>query len=415
MKLSWRRIGIGAAILWTCGPLAHANVIVVDAAGGPGSNFTFIRAAIAAAAEGDTLLVRDGMYSSFQIVGKSLTVVADGPSVELLEDVSTGLPTIEVRNLSSEQEVLIRGFHSNFGFLVANCAGSVWFDELSCTGDSATCTAAPIHGASVRNSSRVTFTRCELVGEFPPGGYAAFQPGAGLEAVSSIVHLFDSTFTGGYGESSGIPIPGGPGLWIEGSTVTVVGCTITGGAGGVDTTSPCSATAQHAPGGAGIAFVGENNVLRSAQSPAAGGQASLNPFCPGQLGPQGPTVTGSGTIVALPGSARHVSANSPLRGGETLSLQVEGGAGELPFVLVSRDHKPLPLLNASLLVSLVWDDVLVLPPLDENGAGTLALTVPNVGPLVASLGFYAQAVFLDQVSKVWLGPGTTILLLDASF
>jgi hypothetical protein len=323
------------------------------------------------------------------------------------------VPTIEVHDLTAEQEVLIRGFRTTFGVVVSDCAGSVWFDELVCTGSSATCMTVPIHGASVTRSSRVTFTRSQLTGEFALNNYQPFQAGNGLDAKSSIVHLFDCTLTGGYGEygdSFMSPTPGGAGLRIETSTVTVVGCTITGGAGGVQANAPCGN--QNAVGGAGIAFGGDG-VLRRAQSPATGGQANLNALCPGQFGPQGPAISGNGAIVALPGIARHVSANSPLRGGETLLLEVEGGEGDLPFVVVSLDHKPLPLLNASLLVSLVWEDVLVLPQLGASGTATLALTVPDVGPILASLSFYAQGVFLDALPKVWLGAGTTIVLLDS--
>ena len=412
MKLSSARsrIGIGAAALWTCGLLGHADVIVVE---GPGFGFE-LQNAIDAAAEGDTILVKDGIYYAIQIVGKSLTVIADGSSVRIHVSSSSGIPTIEVHDLSAEQEVLIRGFQVNFGVVVSDCAGSVWFDELVCTGDDATCMTLPIHAAQVTDSPRVTFTRCQLSGESESGSYVAFQAGAGLVAKASIVHLFDCTITGGDGQWSSFqpqaPTPGGAGMRIETSTVTVIGCTIRGGSGGVRSNTPCSG--QNAPGGPGIAFVGDGGLVRSAQSPATGGVVNLNPLCPGQFGPAGPDVSGHGTILALPGIARHLSGNSPLRGGETLTLEVAGGAGELPFVLVSLDHRPTPLLNGSLLVSLIWEDVLVVPQLNATGVGTLVLQVPNVGPIVASTTFYAQAVFFDELARIWLGPGTSNVLLD---
>ena len=56
---------------------AQGNVWIVDAAGGPGTDFTSLAAGAAAAAHGDTLLVRTGGYGPFPFAGKSLRVIAD--------------------------------------------------------------------------------------------------------------------------------------------------------------------------------------------------------------------------------------------------------------------------------------------------------------------------------------------------
>lgn len=54
---------------------------IVDAASGPGTHFVDLPAAVAAAQTGDTLLVRAGSYSGFQLVGKSLTIRGAGAAV----------------------------------------------------------------------------------------------------------------------------------------------------------------------------------------------------------------------------------------------------------------------------------------------------------------------------------------------
>src|SRR6187402_1540088 len=54
---------------------ARADVFVVDASGG--GDFTTLQAAVNAAADGDTLLVRTGSYAGFLLTGKGLSIVAE--------------------------------------------------------------------------------------------------------------------------------------------------------------------------------------------------------------------------------------------------------------------------------------------------------------------------------------------------
>ena len=57
-----------------------ADVHVVDATGGPGSDFTSIQAAVNAAADDDVVLIRTGSYVAFTIDNVSLSVLADSGS-----------------------------------------------------------------------------------------------------------------------------------------------------------------------------------------------------------------------------------------------------------------------------------------------------------------------------------------------
>lgn len=58
-----------------------AQTFVVDAAGGPGSNFTDIAAAVAAVPDGATLLVRPGSHGGFAIAGKGIALLAQPGAV----------------------------------------------------------------------------------------------------------------------------------------------------------------------------------------------------------------------------------------------------------------------------------------------------------------------------------------------
>ena len=57
------------------------TIWIVDANNGPGTNFTDIPAAVAAAQSGDTILVRAGNYSPFTVSGKALTIRGAAASV----------------------------------------------------------------------------------------------------------------------------------------------------------------------------------------------------------------------------------------------------------------------------------------------------------------------------------------------
>ncbi len=400
------------ALLFLAAP-ARAGVVVVDQAAGP---FTTIQAAIDAAQPGDTVLVRTGVYDKFTISAKSLSVLADGPLVFVTTPGTAGNAAIAVANLGAGQSVLVRGLRSYFGIAVQSCAGPVWFEEVETYGLSASCSAGGNAGAKVTSSARVTFVRCALRGELLGNTMALAQDsGPGLSASASTVQAIDCQIQGGDGRQQGFGSPalrGAAGLKLaSASIVTLAGCTLQGGGGGLASGPLC--TASHAQGGAGVEFVDAASVVRSQDSTAVGGARSLEPFCPGQSGPAGPAVVGSGAIVALPGVARHASAGAPVRAGATLAFELAGVAGEIPALLVSTLHDPQPLLNGSLLVGLPQDDVLVLPALPASGSASLAFPVPDVGAAVGGLTLYAQAVFLGAGAAVWLGAGTSVVLVGA--
>ena len=57
------------------------TIWIVDSANGPGASFTDLPAAVAAAASGDTLVVRAGAYTPFIVSGKALTILGAGAPV----------------------------------------------------------------------------------------------------------------------------------------------------------------------------------------------------------------------------------------------------------------------------------------------------------------------------------------------
>lgn len=400
---------------------ARADVLVVDwASGGSGSTYGNIWQAIAAAQDGDTVVVRNGVYSSFEIRDKSLTVVADGRAVFVRGLGSFGIPhpAVRVVGLEAGKQVVVRGLRLDFGVSIDGCDGSVWIDTVQTTAGVGSCTVGNVPGLSVTDSARVTCTLSTFLGAtgdpYTPIGSPAASPGAYLR--SATVQLFDCLVQAGgdgsgWGFSSALQ-PGAAGMLLDGSVATVMGCAIIGGPGEVAPSAPCT---TQAIGGPGVLFLGAASTLRSAASTAIGGALDLEPLCPGQTGPQGPAISGTGTILALPGFARHLRADSPVRTGEALTFEVEGIAGEIPLLLVSLAHDPVPLWNGVLLLELPPTDVFVLPPLPATGRASLALRVPSLPEGGGSLSLYAQAVFLDPTPAIWLGAGASVALLDSGF
>ena len=73
------RAGLAALL---CAAPVHADLIRVDAVGG--ADFTDLPEAVAAADEGDVLLLAPGPYSGVTIDGLSLHIVGDAPGVVIL-------------------------------------------------------------------------------------------------------------------------------------------------------------------------------------------------------------------------------------------------------------------------------------------------------------------------------------------
>lgn len=385
---------------------ARAGVLTVDASRGPGADFATIQAAVDAAREGDTIVVRDGTYGNVVVHARSLSIVSDGPRARI--DGS-----IWVRSLAPHQCALVRGFRASFGAHVANCAGAVWLEDIESLDASGACSFGDRAGSEVWSSSSVTLVRCTLQGErLGTTTSGAIGSGPGLEARASRVHAFDCRLLGGAGRGggSGLPaLPGGPGLRVDESTVTLSGCTVVGGPGGLGEGPTCDAAV--AAGGAGMELLGAAGAVRSLDSTIVGGALDLGLLCPGRIGPQGEAVCGTGSIATLPGFARRVRSPTPVRGGATLALEIEGRAGDLPVLLVSSRLEPAAPPGTGPLAS-PSDDLLLLPVL-ADGAAFPSFAVPNVGSAYAGQVLFAQAVFLDASSTIRLGAGTSIVLLDA--
>lgn len=139
---------------------------------GPGVDFTDLPAAVAAAADGDLILVEDGVYSPFTVAGKALAIVGEAGASARVAGPVVGAPLAVVRDLGPAQSVLLQGleldnnapvvpFEAEFpgaALEVRDCAGPVWVEgcRIEKTG-----AGGVVHAVG---ADALTLVRCTLAG-----------------------------------------------------------------------------------------------------------------------------------------------------------------------------------------------------------------------------------------------------------
>ena len=179
--------------------LAQGAVHVVDD-DDPTAPFADIQSALAAASDGDTVLVKEGSYPSFDLSALGVTIAAESGA---LVRVTGGWL---VRNLAPAQTAVLRGLTidppNGQGVIIDNCAGPVLVED------------------------------CLLVGESPASAAADGLAAARVLFCDSVSFLRTSFEGGNGGDLPGFPFltlaNGGDGLATGGSNVFVQSCTLRG-------------------------------------------------------------------------------------------------------------------------------------------------------------------------------------------
>lgn len=255
----------------------------VDDDGGSGVDFDDLPAAVAAAADGDALLVRPGTYAHFTLSGKGLRIIGQGRVLV----VESGTTT-QIAGVPAGSELLLQGLEFPGP---QQCAE----------------TRLSISGAQ----TRVTLIDVTAVGHI--NNCNAFS--SALRVSASEVLLVRATLTGGGGFSP-LPSSGGPGgsalHATDGARVFVVESALLGGAG-----TPGHSSAGD--GGPGLHAEAESRVWLGDSTSAGGyGSAALS----------GDTGLGGAGVLATSSARVRVSGGPGARitGGPAL---LEGGPGVL--------------------------------------------------------------------------------------
>jgi hypothetical protein len=312
-------------------PPAWADVIIVDAAGG--GAFTEIDAAVSAAVDGDTLLVRTGTYGGFALDARELDVVAAEHAVV------TVAGFVFVVNLAADHDVVLSGLSlaggSSLGAClhILDCAGQVRVVDTTVKGADGTFAVADgAIACAVRRSSRVAFFHCQLHGGGPGVSLCSLaRGGVGLIVDQSTVELYGVTAHGGCLESSPLPLGGHGGhggLLIQSAVVRASGGVFQGGAGGdsgLDLTI-CSC----GNGGSGLIVDASASALLRGTSVAGGtpGASSPSSSCSPGVG-----LVGTATTSAAP--LRSIDLGRIARFGGSIQGDVSGEAGDQVLLLIS--------------------------------------------------------------------------------
>lgn len=383
-----------ASLLLLAGPLA-AGTFVVDDDGG--FDFTDVPPALAVAQPGDLVLVRDGQYSAF-VLDEGVAVLA-APGHAPHWDPQTG--TAWVRDVPAGQVATLAGLALG-ALRVQDCAGTVVVDDCELQG-------FPLAPAlSVKGSARVVVARTSASGhdgtlqDLVNPWYPA-QPGADLRG--STVLVSQSVLQGGRGGTAykGAGLAGAPGAFVKDATCILQASSARGGHGGpgwdVGGEPWVADGGDGAPGVLGQAatlgvFGSGGHVLRG----GAGGDPNIgSPGAPAEalhvdtchvdwsgvtLDPASPAppIGGAGSVVTevQPAVPVLATAGTGLLG-QPLELSLAGAAGAAYalWVAPAAAHQPLGTKPMPLLLDPGGLFLLAAGALDDSGAASLALAVPD--------------------------------------
>ena len=404
------------------GASAHARVLVVDASGA--GQFTSINAAVHAAHEGDTILVRTGTYGGFAVSAKSLSIVAEsGHIVNVTNDVV-------VVGLTSAQTVVLAGLRitdtaNSSGAFVANSnAGAVRVQGCTFTGHDAfsgNISAEPAASLAA-NTSGVAFVDCDFFagdGGFSGYGRGGVAGGDGLVLSGpSQVALYDCNLLGGNGMFGDIYEGGrggrGASLSNPGAFMHASGSRFYGGHGG----DACDLVwSEGGDGGAGV-YVEASLFAWMVDSPSLGGAPGGPGSCNGSTGAPGLPFSGTGTHVDFQVAKLQMQAPWLARESTPLPITLQGEPG-VEVYLIASDKTIFAGAATWRGVRVVrkvgpLDPQIVLGTMPPSGVMTVNLPIPMLAPSEQAHTYFLQA-YRRGPNGIVMGSFSTLTVLDQSF
>ncbi|HKB15810.1 MAG TPA: hypothetical protein VKF62_07080 [Planctomycetota bacterium] len=427
---------------------------VVDDNPGPGVDFTDIPPAIAAAADGDILLVQPGTYTHFTLSGKGLRILGSGATSSVVS--SPGAPGEYVTRI---QAIPVNSVAYVDGMLFDGSTVSgprVWISGATTRATLADCTVAgpvlfdvlmfPFLGGSLRVDSAATaWIHRSTITCYPAPYSGLFGPQGGGTALTvsggGVTHVASSTLLGGSGGLGlppwNCPTSGGAGirlgfLTIPGGQAWIADSIVRGGNSGAGALGLCFSS-----GGPGIAAQ-ENAFARvsgDSTSLVQGGSATGDVIDPSGVGiststggtvtvhsspvsggltsggAPGPATSGTGiNLSAVPLPVLRLFGTLTTTGIATVSLS--NGPPNAPFLLAVAGS-PAFLVAGPLFVGEILIDAVNWVPLftgNLSAAGEFSVTIPLAGiaPGFVHTPVYLQGIVLDPSGTFWRVSNATV-------
>ena len=317
-----------------------------------------VQAAVNAAANGDTIIIREPASNmptrpGFVIDGKALTilVVEPAPSVERVH-----LGKCVIRNVPLGETVKLHGiaFVPNSysspisGLEVTQCAGAVRVE--SCTFETPTYwDLSQPPSLDLESAYDVSLVNCSMDGNVQ----------GGVRASRSRVALYRCDLTGRVGRGSAsythaVAGPGYPAIELLNRSFAWVGDSVVQGGqgGGAECIHGADCITNSGDGGIGLYIeAGSHGVLLD--SDVIGGEAGWSWGTAAGSSTGVPGVDVFGTPVHVPGGQRYLDAPVSVDSGESVDLSVEGLPGETAMLFIGTEggHRYLGPLHGALLVN----------------------------------------------------------------
>lgn len=199
---------------------AQGRTWIVDQNGGPGTHFTDLPPAVAAAADGDTLVIRSGTYSPFA-TGKALTLLGQG-GVVVRDQLQFPPAVVAVSGLPQDRSFVLKNLRievlaTSTILSLVNNAGRVHLEDVEAIAPSIPPTS--IVACSVHRCSEVTFVNGRLTG-FPA-----------LFSSESLLTIAGTEIAGMDNCGSIRCVHVGLGMWLQDSIALLSRASVRGGSG----------------------------------------------------------------------------------------------------------------------------------------------------------------------------------------
>ena len=238
------RLAVSIAVLLSAS-LSAQSTWIVDEAGGPGSHFAEIQPAINAAAPGDIISVRAGVYDAIVVVGKGVTIRGTGAVTivgesGLFPPVFNAKPAVRISGVPRTQTMVLADLRvvatadAADAMRIQSSPGRVHLQSVDVAHGPLWIGWTGAQGIEIRNSGSVTLTDCTV--NYPPRYGSGFA--SGIDAAGSNVALSRTKIHGqNYAllQTGGFPLPvySTVGLVANNCNLWLSRCHVEGGSGGV--------------------------------------------------------------------------------------------------------------------------------------------------------------------------------------